>query len=1196
MTRYLLFFTCSIVNLFHLIYPVASQDILGCGGFVKSDVEINYSLVEVKLYTKQGSLKYQMDCAPNNGYYMIPVYDKGVYVLKVEPPKGWEFEPESIELNIDGSTDKCSKGEDINFQFVGFAVEGKVLSKGQDRGPEGVTVSLKKKDGMPLNTLQTKTDGRFFFKKVLPGEYEVEASHSHWLFEKSKVSVKVDVTNAKVPASLVVHGYDVNGQVLSDGEPVRGVNFLLFSSTVKAQDIKGCDTTPVKSFKARGGKQPLCHVVSNQDGSFSISSVPTGEYSLIPFYKGEQITFDVLPAKKEFKVEYGSVAFQEPFQVAGFSVSGRVLNAKEGSGVANAVVFVDEKEVTKTKADGTYHLVNMKTGTYSLKITAENIGFDDLTAKISPNTPQLQDITPSSFRMCGNIVIDKIPRGFDISTKDRKVELLTMKNAVLGTLVADESGKFCTYVRPGSFRLKPVIGDEEATAGLKLSPEVKEVVVTDKPLSGIMFSQFKAKASGSVSCLSKCGVGIQITLVAAGKSGDHRTYKVESSGNLAVFSFDDLMPGRYQVTLAEDQWCWKEKSMKFEVIDKDVTNLDFVQNGFLFTYTSTHDMAVNYHVEDGKMKQSGSVTISKGTGIQCLATAGIYKLEPVSCHQFEKDSYSFDINNPSVVTFTAIKHQIEGTITSQHLSRDIMVTLSSSLSSDKSDTYGPLKAEGVTEHKDKKKPAPKGPFTYKFKHWARSGERLTVMPSSKELLFYPSLREILVEGDTCPGDVVDFEGRMGVFISGKISPPLSNVEVTITAEGAVDNVIVASTDNKGSYNVGPLHDNTEYVVKAAMAGYVMTPVDGKQGHFKAFKLGQISVDVMDEDKKALGSVLLSLSGGGQYRSNNLTHDNGNMIFTNLSPGQYFLRPMMKEYQFDPSSKMIEVTEGSTVSLKVKGKRIAYSCYGSVTSLNGEPEAGVVIEAAGKGDNCATYQEETKTEKDGTYRIRGLQPNCEYEVRLKSGEVNEHIERSAPKSRMVKVSQGDLGDVNIIAFRRMNQMDLSGRISTPTNFLSSLKVILFREDQPDSPISTVKIGASNFFYLPSVLIDNKNYVVRLESSLSKYSYDYELPETTFTANSSYKHCVMVFDPKMKSTEQELNHGSFLIVPLAALVVLFSYHFQKIKPYLAQATGRLSSNAAKKNSNQTSSQPAPSYDPSLLETDVPSAKKKVRVRRT
>ena len=34
-------------------------------------------------YTKQGSLKDQTECAPN-GYYFLPLYDKGEYVLKVE--------------------------------------------------------------------------------------------------------------------------------------------------------------------------------------------------------------------------------------------------------------------------------------------------------------------------------------------------------------------------------------------------------------------------------------------------------------------------------------------------------------------------------------------------------------------------------------------------------------------------------------------------------------------------------------------------------------------------------------------------------------------------------------------------------------------------------------------------------------------------------------------------------------------------------------------------------------------------------------------------------------------------------------------------------------------------------------------------------------------------------------------------------
>ena len=39
---------------------------------------------------------------------------------------GCVSEPQSVELHIDGQTDKCSKGEDINFQFTGFGVVGRV--------------------------------------------------------------------------------------------------------------------------------------------------------------------------------------------------------------------------------------------------------------------------------------------------------------------------------------------------------------------------------------------------------------------------------------------------------------------------------------------------------------------------------------------------------------------------------------------------------------------------------------------------------------------------------------------------------------------------------------------------------------------------------------------------------------------------------------------------------------------------------------------------------------------------------------------------------------------------------------------------------------------------------------------------------------------------------------------------------------
>ena len=55
---------------------VFGQDIVGCGGFVQSTVPLNFERVEVRLYTKQGALKFKTECAPNNGYFLVAVYDK----------------------------------------------------------------------------------------------------------------------------------------------------------------------------------------------------------------------------------------------------------------------------------------------------------------------------------------------------------------------------------------------------------------------------------------------------------------------------------------------------------------------------------------------------------------------------------------------------------------------------------------------------------------------------------------------------------------------------------------------------------------------------------------------------------------------------------------------------------------------------------------------------------------------------------------------------------------------------------------------------------------------------------------------------------------------------------------------------------------------------------------------------------------
>ncbi|XP_061181394.1 BOS complex subunit NOMO1-like [Saccostrea echinata] len=1118
------------------IVNVTSDGVLGCGGFVKSDVDINFSLVEVKLYTTHGSIKYQTDCAPNTGYYLIPLYEKADFILKVEPPKGWSFEPESYSLKVDGETDKCSRGEDINFRFTGFTVSGKVISKGQSDGPEGVTVTLLKTGTTSvLQTTTTGEGGAYSFSKVMPGDYTVQATSTGYKFSQSEAKFTVKRDNVNVPSSVVISGYQVTGRVQSEGEAIKGVNFILFSKQFKKEDISDCKNDIPSSFSHSEPVSPLCYVVSGEDGSFVFPSLPVGDFFIVPFYKGEHIRFDVAPGKLDFHVPHSPFTIPEVFQVKGFSVTGKVLESSKGSGVGGAKVLIDGKQQATTEAGGKYHLENMKTGTYRIQVQKDNVFFDEISVKITPNTPQIQDIIASGFHMCGQVIIDKLPDGVQGSAKRRVIYYPQGKASDAESVLTDSEGKFCSQVKPGKYIVKVHLTDEETKAGLQLVPSEKEITVQNAPVLDIVFSQFRAKLSGSIKCLEKCG-GMEVSLSPVSRSDNKQITQAKEGAKGTVFQFENILPGKYKVTLLHDTWCWKDKTLEIEVKNSDVINVDFTQTGYILKCTISHEIIL--HFEHNKKAGSvGSFNLNKGTNRFCLAQPGVYKLRPDSCHKFEKEEYIYDTGNPELLALTAVSHLVEGSVTAEEKVNDIQIDISSSKDGEVV-TLGPLTVKEEN----------KGSFIYKFQHWARSNEKMLFTVKSKELLFSPSSVEVTVVGDTCPGEAVKFVGKRGIFITGSIKPKLAGVTVTVTHKDGSAEPIVIETPESGEFKVGPLHREKEYEVTAEKAGYVLEKEKEKPLVFTASKLGEISVQVVDEKNQPLSDVLLSLSGGKQYRSNNVTRENGTIVFIGLSPGQYYLRPMMKEYKFEPNSQMIDVLEGTTMKISIKGIRIAYSCYGFVTSLNGEAEQGVIVEAVGDKPEC--NQEESKTEPDGSYRIRGLQPKCTYQIRLKS-EVNPHIEKAAPQYQELVVKDSDFTGINIIAFRRNNQMDVSGNVVTEEEFLPHLKVRLYRDDNPDSPIHTSSLGPVSFFYLPSLQMTNEKYLLRLESTLSKAAYEYDLPEISFQTNKSYKHFTFNFTPKRKSLEQELSQSSVLALPLAILIGVAIYNYQKLLPVLSKA---------------------------------------------
>jgi len=44
------------------------------------------------------------------------------------------------------------------------------------------------------------------------------------------------------------------------------------------------------------------------------------------------------------------------------------------------------------------------------------------------------------------------------------------------------------------------------------------------------------------------------------------------------------------VSVINDEWCWKSKSIEVEVIDKDLMSVDFTQTGFMLSASLSHSI------------------------------------------------------------------------------------------------------------------------------------------------------------------------------------------------------------------------------------------------------------------------------------------------------------------------------------------------------------------------------------------------------------------------------------------------------------------------------------------------------------------------------------------------------------------------------------------------------------------------------
>ena len=333
-----------------------------------------------------------------------------------------------------------------------------------------------------------------------------------------------------------------------------------------------------------------------------------------------------------------------------------------------------------------------------------------------------------------------------------------------------------------------------------------------------------------------------------------------------------------------------------------------------------------------------------------------------------------------------------------------------------------------SDHREEKLTLNRDAGGYSFSFWAYPGEELSFHPSSEEFLFDPEVIHIFVD-HTCHVDKVLFEATSGFFLKGQISPPVAGVKIEIKSPKVPNQKQTSTmTNEKGFYKIGPLPGEERYEVSAQKDGYIFEKDTTKAGSFISKKLAAIVVNVNDGELE-LNGVVVSVSGGKSYRSN--THTKAGVAnFLSLSPGEYFVKPQLKEYEFLPKHQLITIKEGETAEVKFKADRVAFSIFGKMVSLNGEAESGITLKAKSQGENleCQEHSEEATSEPNGEFRFRGLKPGCQYMIALQEGIKND-IEKLMPKETLITMQKKDTHVPNpIVVMRSVEIMDLSLKIT------------------------------------------------------------------------------------------------------------------------------------------------------------------------
>ncbi|KAI6650347.1 hypothetical protein LOD99_6024 [Oopsacas minuta] len=1124
-----------IVYIFLLLFvsDVISTEVIGCNGIIHTDYPIQFSALTIQLYNQDHILKYSTDCAPVDGYFFLPLTElegelQQIFV-EIVSPRGWNFREYIFRIDINYTDDICTAGGDLMFEFIGFSVEGGVVSYSMETGPNGVHIDLLKGEEIIL-TSQSTSDGLFRFENVAPGKYRLRGSHEEFNVSQLEFDFEVSKDSVNVGSPIQVYGYDVTGFVFHEKQGISGVQILLLSNgNTNALQSEMC-VESMQNLENEFKQIPYltCVAMSGADGMFTLKSISPGEYTIKPLYKSDITKFQLRPNQLKIAVSHSSLNLKDKFEVTGFEVYGSVIHLGingELLGIENAEIeLIGQHRTLKTTSDkfGSYRFDEIISDSYKVEAKLQGYEFEDVVINLSPFQTEITTLFPSKFEVSGEFRLAKQSLKSAII---QGVKIDFLKESLFQTELANDLS-FKIFLPKGIYECTPNLSNELLEKGVIFSPESIQITVTKIPVSDIIFSQILSSIKIRTYCLSPCGV-LNTILTSTNLKIPQTISTNEVTG---LITYEDLLPGDYKVELELSERCWKY-NFKTVSIGKDIREIEFYQNGYILRISSSHNASVDIVRSLGDYEDK--ISVQAGDNSFCLPLHGVYHITPISCHQFEPKETTFDTSvSGHMIKLTAVRHETITHIkadTNEISNENILLRVTSRDSGNvKTVTPDSITSEDTNIS------------ILEFVIFAETGENLIIEPQADQLLFLPSAYSVEITG-MCPTFITTFLANRGSVIKGRVQPPIELVMLELRIDSPNEEVLRTHTNAEGEFSFGPLPKLDNYEIVPSSPGLLFEKREGNL--FLVRRLGSVAVSVVDELNRPLSSVLVSMH-CGRIRMNNLTSDAGSLLYSKLQICEYYVKPSLKEYSFTPTGEMILVELDSELEIRFVGHKIHYSAYGFVTSLNDHPQGDIEVLARGLTEGCTDIVEKGTTDQKGNFRIQGLKSNCQYHISIENSR-SPHIENIIPGSFMLLVGSEDLKDIHFCIYNRTEKHEMTGNIEGPDEFMDRMQVKLYQETTRGLVhASSVQVGTGGFFkYSLSRGSEDKEFILMVDSKTRIQGYTVSSDQSVVSFLEGSRHTSVTFRVD-KVVELDKHGGSFFQLSAALIFIFVVSRFSRL----------------------------------------------------